>query len=137
MIVSAYYGMMRIGELAQGDHPVKALDVHLGTNKKKILFMLRDSKTHTRGDKPQLIKITGTENSQLQAGYPEQLCPFTILQEFRDVRPTCVDLIHEPFFVYADRTPVIPAQIRKVLNMILKKLNLNESVYSFHMLCSG
>ena len=29
----AFYGMMRIGELTQGDHPIKACNVHIGINK--------------------------------------------------------------------------------------------------------
>ena len=37
---TAYFGLFRVGELTNGDHPVKACDVHLARNKKKILFVL-------------------------------------------------------------------------------------------------
>ena len=30
IIMLGFYGMMRIGELTTGDHPVKAEDVHIG-----------------------------------------------------------------------------------------------------------
>ena len=65
LFTTAYYGMMRIGEVTTGDHPVKAVDVHVGSNKKKLLFILRTSKTHGLGDKPQKIKIMATELSDI------------------------------------------------------------------------
>ena len=34
----AYYGLMRVGELAEGTHLVKAANIHIGTNKNKILY---------------------------------------------------------------------------------------------------
>ena len=43
----AYYGLMRIGELTEGDHPIKAKDIHIGVNKDKILLVLYTSKTHS------------------------------------------------------------------------------------------
>ena len=52
-----YYGLMRIGEVVKGPHVVKAKDVHLAENKSVILAILYSSKTHTRGDRPQKIKI--------------------------------------------------------------------------------
>ena len=45
----AYYGLMRIGELADGEHSVKAKDVHIGTNKDKILLVLYTSKNSWTG----------------------------------------------------------------------------------------
>ena len=47
LFVVAYYGLFHIGELASSTHPVKAKDVHIGTNKNKLLFMLYTSKTHS------------------------------------------------------------------------------------------
>ena len=43
-----YYGLMRVGELTvnEGGHTVKAKDVHLATNKEKLLVILYTSKTH-------------------------------------------------------------------------------------------
>ena len=51
----AYYGMMRIGELTQGVHTVKAKDVHMGKNKNKIKLLLHMSKTHGKNNEPQVI----------------------------------------------------------------------------------
>ena len=60
LFTSAYYGLLRIGEVAQSPHVLLAKNVHVGINKKKILFILLSSKTHNEGDKPQLIKISSS-----------------------------------------------------------------------------
>ena len=57
---TAYFGLFRIGELTSGEHPVLARDVHMGFNKRKVLFILRTSKTHWKNTKPQTIKISST-----------------------------------------------------------------------------
>ena len=72
---SAYYGLLRIGEIAKGSHPILAKDVQIGLNKKKILFILRTSKTHWKDSKPQLIKITGSSRHKPARTDPN-LCPF-------------------------------------------------------------
>ena len=57
--LTMYYGMFRISEVMTGAHPVLARDVHIGKNKKKFLFILRTSKTHTKGMPPQLVERAG------------------------------------------------------------------------------
>ena len=57
MFLLAYYGLLQIGEMATGDHPVRGKDVHCGTNKKKILLILFSSKTHGLNNRAQEIKI--------------------------------------------------------------------------------
>ena len=59
-----YYGLFRIGELTQGDHPVLARDVHIAKNKKKIFFVLRSTKTLYKNMKLQLIKISSTKKKE-------------------------------------------------------------------------
>ena len=54
-----YYGLLRISEVAEGPHAIRATDVHIAQNKKKILFVLRSSKTHGKDVKPQFVKISG------------------------------------------------------------------------------
>ena len=60
IFITAYYGLFRVGELALGPHTILAKDVHIGQNKDKILFVLHSSKTHGKGDKPQMVKIEAT-----------------------------------------------------------------------------
>ena len=55
LLCTAYYGLFRIGELTQSLHVVKAADVHVGENKNKLMFILHMSKTHSKGDKLQII----------------------------------------------------------------------------------
>ena len=57
IFVLAYCGLLRIGELVKGNHPMKVTDVHKGKNKEKIQVILRSSKTHSKADLPQIIKI--------------------------------------------------------------------------------
>ena len=49
LFATAYYGLFRVGEITDSQHAVKACDVHIGVNKRKLLFILRTSKTHTEG----------------------------------------------------------------------------------------
>ena len=62
LFVTAYFGLFRIGELTQSAHVVLAKDVHIGTNKKKLLFVLRSSKTHGEDSRPQTVRICAVGN---------------------------------------------------------------------------
>ena len=65
-----YYSLFRIRELATGDHPIKACDVHIGV-KLKILYFLRTSKTHGLESRPQKVKICAEQRSKIL-----HFCPF-------------------------------------------------------------
>ena len=58
LFITTYYGLFRVSEVTSGTHPILARDVQIATNKKKMLFVLRSSKTHSMGCPPQLIKIS-------------------------------------------------------------------------------
>ena len=55
LFLTTYFGLFRVGEvmLAPGKHAVLARDVHIARHKNKISFILRTSKTHSCGSKPQ------------------------------------------------------------------------------------
>ena len=55
---AAYYGMLRVGELTTGTHPVKVTDVRMGENKIQVLFILRSCKTHSADQRPQFIRLS-------------------------------------------------------------------------------
>ena len=40
LFMAAYYGLLRVGELTRSPHTLAVNDVHIGINKKKILFVL-------------------------------------------------------------------------------------------------
>ena len=83
LISTMYFGLFRFSELTSGTHPVLAKDVHIGMNKKKMLFILRTSKTHWKDVKPQLVKISTTCHKtcdQSLGQKKKQLpCPYELL----------------------------------------------------------
>ena len=135
-----YFGLFRIGEMASGTHPVKACDVHISHNKKKMLFILRTSKTHWTDVKPQHIKISSkpikTGLSPANSREKLQFCPFTHLKDYIDLRSSYVS-IDEPFFVYSDRQPLPSEDVRRVLKIILKKMGLEPINYNTHSIRIG
>ena len=60
IFVMAYYGLFCIGELTSGNssHTIKARNVHVASNKDKILVILYSSKMHGLESIPQKVKIT-------------------------------------------------------------------------------
>ena len=67
LFATAYYGLFRIGEITDSQHAVKARDVHIGQNKRKLLFLLRTSKTHGENVEPQSIKIASTKKHNTES----------------------------------------------------------------------
>ena len=76
ILSTAYYGLLRVGELTKGEHPVLAKDVFIANNKNKMLFILRTSKTHWTDSKPQKVKITSSSGSKKR----RRNCPFESLE---------------------------------------------------------
>ena len=143
MISTMYHGLLRVSEVTAGEHqhPVLAPDVHIGTNKKKFLLILRTSKTHTRGTKLQLVKISskciGSNKTQ---SISEQMilppCPFELLHQYALYRGGFSDE-KEPFFIFSDKTPVTPTHLRICLKKIIRNSGFDETLYSTHSLRIG
>ena len=132
MFASVYYGLLRIGEMASGANPVKAIDVHVGENKQKILFILRMSKTHWTDEKPQHIKISSsTKFGKKWEPRDTSKCPFEILRNYIAVHPTGVN-INEPFFIFKDGSPVQPCHVRATLKHMLLLSGFNNELYDTH-----
>ena len=137
VFASAYFGLLRVGEVTLSEHVILAKNVHVGENKRKIRFILRTSKTHWSDVKPQIVKITQKEKKN--HGYqhyqhrsdPLRVCPFTILQKYLRNRPISLTL-DEQFFVFADNSPVKPANARNTLKIMLTKAGLDPSLYGMH-----
>ena len=132
ILATAYYGIFRIGEVTMSNHCIQARDVHTGLNKKKMMFVLRSSKTHNEGDRPQTVKISGANDINPAQKY----CPFRLLRIYIESRPGYLT-INEQFFVFRDRSPVKPAHMIFILEKSLQLANLNDKLYSFHMLRVG
>ena len=135
LFLLAYYGLMRIGELTTGSHPVKAKDIHIARNKENIMIILYSSKTHDKANRPQEIKNT-RENNTKNKKFTRFFCPFRATRQFLMVRGPYTKE-DEPFFVFSDGSPVQPRHARSVLKDALLSLNLDPSLYEFHSIRSG
>lgn len=130
--VAGYYGMMRVSELV-GKHAVVTEDVKISRNllKRKVKLILRSSKTHRRGNSPQLIdvipdqEVLGTIN-----------CPFNILANFAQIRPHRINPGSQ-FFCFSDGSRVTERHFRTVLRRALKNLNLSPGSFNTHSLRIG
>ena len=62
-----YYGLLRVGEVAESQHSIKAINVHeaqIGSHK-RLLLVLYTSKTHGRDSQPQKIKIFDNKSLEI------------------------------------------------------------------------
>ena len=128
MLSTAYYGLFRIGEITLGPHVIKAKDIHVTRNKKKVMFVLHSSKTHGRDKKPQIIKISSSETISTAHVF----CPFRLLLDYFYARKTVAEEQSEQFFVYSNREPVAPHQFGKLLYDLIVFNNLNPELYDSH-----
>ena len=142
---TAYFGLLRVGEITTGNHPILARDVHIADNKNKILFVLRSSKTHGRDAQPQTVKITSKRKDEAEIQKSgnvfmneksKQYCPYKLLKAYLEVRGP-YHQIDEPFFVFSDHSPVMPVHMRKCLKTILKFAGFTENLYGTHGFRSG
>lgn len=127
IFVSAYYGLMRISELV-GRHAVNTEDVHISktSSKAKVKYVLRLSKTHTKGKRPQIVDI----HPDYQV-LGTKFCPVSIISEFSKLRPPR-EVFGENYFVFSDGSPVTEHQVRAVLRQCIKTLNLPWKSFNFH-----
>ena len=118
LFTSTYYGLLRVSEVTSSTHPVLARDVHIATNKDKMLFIIRSSKTLLKGVQPQMVKISSTSKNSSNNKYCS--CPFRLLQNYCQKRGGFLSE-DEPFFVFKDHFPVKPRHMSNYLCLILTK----------------
>ena len=87
LFMSCYYSLLRVGEVTESKHVIKACDIHIGHNKRKMMFALRSSKTHGKHDHPQLIKISHHVKTN-HIKEPE-FCPDRIIRTYIKLRKSC------------------------------------------------
>ena len=114
LLLTAYFGLFRVGELTSGSHPILAKDVQIASNKRKLMFILRTSKTHDLGNKPQIVKISSTPisvtHSKLIVNPNILPCPYHLLRKYARARGPYRSST-EPFFVFQDGAPVKPQHL--------------------------
>ena len=123
------------------------MDVHLGDNKKKILFVLRTSKTHWTDNRPQFIKITSIPMANVQgySDYPSsncihhmlprtnsfKFCPYDLVKRYMDMQKNYRSP-SEPFYVFRDHSLVTPQHARTTLRQMLSGMQLKAEKYGMH-----
>ena len=125
-----YYGLFRVGELAEGRDTVKAIDVHDATNKNQYLFVLHSSKTHSNADRPQKVRVQA-DNEVIGSQINNNFSPVTIIDEYIQVCRIRLTT-DEPFFMKDDGAPVTACEIREELRDILLQLKLKPELYDVH-----
>lgn len=148
MLILGYFALLRVGEITSGDYPIKARDVRIGRNRPKLVLTIRESKTSSLGQTPHVLYIpTLSRRKEILmfggfSGMCEEFylryCPWTLVKDYAEIRPS-QDLgnLAEPFFVFRDKTPVKPEQLRVVLKTLLQMANLDHTLYSTHSLRIG
>ena len=134
----SYYGLMRVGEVVKSEsyHAVRASNIHLATNKKKILLVLYTSKTHGLDRRPQKIKIVANQNEKSGHYQHRHFCPFHLVKEYLMERGD-YENEDEQFFVFRDGTQVTAAHTRSILKCTLTALGLDSALYGMHSLRVG
>ena len=142
MFSTAYYGMLKVGEVTLGSHPILAKDVHIGANKEKLMLILHSLKTHAKCNFPQMVKISSTRTSAAknriqQQAENQEFCPYMLIRKYANLRGPfrCAD--NEPFFTFAGGVPVKPIHMNRCLKTILGKCGFDPIVYSVHSLRVG
>ena len=133
LFLTVYFGLFRIGELTKSKHVIRAVNTHVGENKKKIMFVLYSSKTHDQSNKPQIIKINSPHSGRNPGN---QLCPFHAISEYFAIRKKFRS-DEKQLFVFSDRSPVLPGHARIVLQKLIKDSGLSPKSYSFQGFRSG
>lgn len=127
VFLTAYYGMFRIGEIAQGPHSLKMENVKKSTNKYKYLMILRSSKTHGEGDFPHTVSVPQVVDVE----ETEQLYdPVQAIDDYKALRPQTSPKAN--FFVLQDGSPIKCYALRRVLKTILSLSNYSQEIFDFH-----
>ena len=132
----SYYGLLHVGEVTMSPHVIKVKNVHMGTNKDKILLILYSSKTHSTANRPQKKKILSNKTEKTGRHFYRNFCPLTLMREYLSIRGG-YRTDAEQFLVFADHAPVSAEQARRVLKEMISILRLNPNIYDFHSLRIG
>ena len=133
-----YYGLFRIGEITKSPHCVRAKDIYIGENTDKILLILYSSKMHSKESNPKKTKIEAINQSKQQLKHARRLnfCPFQLAKKYMKCRGG-FSLDTEQFFVFTDKSPVLPHHLCFLLKSCIKRLNLIDRLYNCHSLRIG
>ena len=146
MYLLQYYGLFRIGEIADSQHSIKASNVHETTTRRdetpRLLIVLYTSKTHGLDKPPQKIKIFGNKrieivDSDINSKYSlkksdlGKFCPVEWTRRYIQLRGP-IKQQNENLFVFRDKSSIKPDIVRKLLRDILEDFDLDSTLYDTH-----
>lgn len=141
MFASAYYGLMRVGEITCSKHVVKSRDAHVARNKTKVQFRLWTAKNLKRGEWPNDIKIDGLHDCKkcfphiITGKSSEKYCPVCIIKKYNSMRERTQG--NKQFFIFRTGIAVSAHNFRGVLKQALRHIGVNNSVYNCHSFRHG
>ena len=133
-----YYGLLRIGEITDSAHTIKAINVHEARVHNRLLIVLYTSKTHGLESAPQKIKILGSKSieivncntintftmnctSRIELG---KFCPVEWTRRYIQLRQPISD-DNENFYILSDGSPLKPAFMRSLLRETINSFSLD------------
>ena len=131
VFILSYYGMMRIGEVTESTHVLRAKNVHIAQNKDKMLLILYTSKTHGLNSRPQKIKITSNRKDKSGHYLHRHFCPFQQLRLFLNMWGR-FGSDEEQLFIFRDGSPLTPLQANTILKRCINNLGIDAQFYSMH-----
>ena len=137
LFLTAYFGLLRVGEITRGNHPVSVKDVHIADNKEKVLFTLRSLKTHNKDVPPQEVTIESSKfnpylfHKSVKHLAHNRFCPYYLLRQYIAHRPNCL-VNTKQFFVFSDRSAVTSDHMRKKLKHTLRAAGFDSNMYDTH-----
>ena len=134
IILTGYHALFRVGELTSRDHPILLEGILLADNKRKFQIVLRTSKTHTKADYPQMVKISVNDKTIPSYSKQAAYCPYTASKKYfiqrRQIRGWKQP--GQPLFVFRDGSPVRPENFRYILKKIISDVGQDQSLYDCH-----
>ena len=139
----SYHGLLRVGEISESIHAIKAKDIHESKNSNKIMIVLYSSKTHGKESLPQKIRITG--KSSIEVTDPQscntkflskhhkrsKFCPVQWAKHYISMRKPIED-DSEQFLVFSDGSNLKAQHLRTLLRKILASFKLESNLYDTH-----
>lgn len=140
IFASAYYGLLRIGEITGSKHSISSRDVHLAMDRPKVQFRIWTAKNKKRGAWPDDIKIEGLrdckacfKDSQVRSSY--RYCPVHLIMQYHSVRPQTPGNVQ--FFCFQDGRPIPQVQLRNIIKLVLKSMGITTDAHNGQSFRSG
>lgn len=140
IFASAYYGLLRIGEITGSKHSIKSRDVHVALDRPKVQFRIWSAKNKKRGSWPDDIKIEGLTDckachSDSKKSSSFRVCPVHLIKQYHAVRPRTSGSAQ--FFCYQDGSPISQVCLRNIIKAVLASIGIVPGIHNGQSFRSG